>query len=73
MTENQQPIPLIKCLYNTSTSNNTLCISDKCFNTYAEMYDKEINYDGKRFSIDKKLIYKHHCCLQYSLRITSFL
>lgn len=58
MTENQQPIPLIKCLYNTSTSTstNTLRISDKCFNAYAEMYGKELDYDGKSFSIDKKLI-----------------
>ena len=56
MTKKQQPIPLIKCLYNTSTSNNTLRISDKCFNAYAEMYGKELDYDGKSFSIDKKLI-----------------
>ena len=54
--ESQPLIKLIKCLYNTSTSNNTLCISDKCFNTYAEMYDKEINYNGKTYSIDPKII-----------------
>jgi hypothetical protein len=54
--ESQPIIKLIKCLYNTSTSSNPLCISDKCFNAYAEMYDKELDYDGKRFSIDKKLI-----------------
>jgi len=54
--ENQQPIKLIKCLYNKNTHSNPLRLSDKCFNVYAETYGKELNYDKKTYSIDTNRI-----------------
>ena len=55
--ENHQPfVKLIKCLYNKSTNSNPLRLSDKCFNAYAEKYDKELDYNGKTYSIDPKII-----------------
>ena len=55
--ENHQPfVILIKCLYNKSTNSNPLRLSDKCFNAYAEKYDKELDYNGKTYSIDPKII-----------------
>jgi len=54
--ENQQPIKLIKCLYNSSSYTTPLGISDKCFNVYAERYGVEFEYVGKAYSIDTKLI-----------------
>lgn len=55
-SEFKPPIKLIKCLYNINSTSDSLCISDNCFNIYAEKYDKELNYDGKKYSIDKHLI-----------------
>lgn len=52
----QQPIKLIKCLYNSSSYTTPLRISDKCFNAYAERYGVEFEYNGKAYSIDTKLI-----------------
>ena len=54
---NQEPIPLIKCLYNKST-HSPLRLSDKYLYAYKDLYDEEprINYNGKHFSIDPKII-----------------
>ena len=52
---NQEPIPLIKCLYNKST-HSPLRLSDKCLYAYKDLYDEELNYNGKHFSIDPKII-----------------
>ena len=54
--ENQKPIKLIKCLYNSSSYTTPLRISDKCFNAYGERYGVEFEYIGKAYSIDTKLI-----------------
>ena len=54
---NQEPIKLIKCLYNKST-HSPLRLSDKCLYAYKDLYQEEpgINYNGKHFSIDPKII-----------------
>ena len=56
-SENKQPFcPFIKCLYNSSSYTTPLRISDTCFNAYAERYGVELEYTGKAYSIDTKLI-----------------
>ena len=59
---NQEPIKLIKCLYNKST-HSSLRLSDKCLNAYKEMYDEEFDYDeeldydeGKTYILGPKII-----------------
>ena len=59
---NQEPIKLIKCLYNKST-HSPLRLSDKCLNAYKEMYDEEFDYDeeldyneGKTYILGPKII-----------------
>ena len=53
---NQEPIKLIKCLYNKST-HSSLRLSDKCLNAYKEMYDEELDYDeGKTYILGPKII-----------------
>ena len=54
--ENQQPIKLIKCLYNTSTHSEPLRFSDKYLYAYKDLYEEELNYNGKKFSLDPKII-----------------
>jgi hypothetical protein len=53
----QEPIKLIKCLYNKST-HSPLRFSDKCLYAYKNLYEEEpkINYNGTHFSIDPKII-----------------
>ena len=51
----QEPIPLIKCLYNKST-HSPLRFSDKYLYAYKDLYDEELNYNGTHFSIDPKII-----------------
>ena len=54
---NQEPIKLIKCLYNKST-HSPLRLSDKYLYAYKDLYDEEpgINYNGTHFSLDPKII-----------------
>ena len=54
---NQEPIKLIKCLYNKST-HSPLRLSDKYLYAYKDLYKEEpgINYNGTHFSIDPKII-----------------
>lgn len=54
----QEPIPLIKCLYNKSNHSNILRLSDKYLYAYKDLYDEEpgINYNGTHFSLDPKII-----------------
>jgi hypothetical protein len=54
--ENQPFIRLIKCLYNSSSYTTPLRISNTCFKAYAERYGVELEYTGKAYSIDTKLI-----------------
>lgn len=51
-----EPIKLIKCLYNTNTHSNPLRLSDKCLYAYKDLYHEEVNYNGKSFSLDPKII-----------------
>ena len=54
----QEPIKLIKCLYNKSNHSNILRFSDKCLYAYKDLYQEEpkINYNEKSFSLDPKII-----------------
>jgi len=53
---NQEPIKLIKCLYNKST-HSPLRLSDKCLHAYKDLYKEEFNYDGgKNYILDPKII-----------------
>ena len=53
--KNQEPIKLIKCLYNKST-HSPLRLSDKCLYAYKNLYEEEFDYNGKQFIIDPKII-----------------